>query len=102
MYLILRSNGKVLSNKYCSLGMAYIRFLTRSFPMSIWSVSIWNLLPNRKWWNLPMAKATSSDSSSIATYIFGVAGDHCWQNKVGGPLIRGLHQDVSSLHQSAR
>ena len=45
-----------------------------------------------------MAHTTAKDSGSIATYVFGVAGDSSLQSILGGLLGEELHQYLSSLH----
>ena len=45
-----------------------------------------------------MAQTTTSDARSTATYAYWWPADFCWQSKLVGPLVRGLHQDASTVH----
>ena len=70
MYFTLKSYGKVLINKCCSLGVACVRLLARTFSNGFWFVSSWNIFPSRKWWNFSRAQETANDSGSVTIYVF--------------------------------
>ena len=102
IYLTVKSYGRVLINNCRSLGMACVRLLSSTFWSGLWSVSSWNLLPNKNGTTSPWPMQLQETQDQFQYIPFNVDGDFCWQSRLGGLLGEGLHWDLSSLYLFAR